>query len=83
LGSYFYWLCCNGFWPEIGETMSAQSDGIEFILQMLERSFLETENAIAPDRLDTFEWRDPRPAEKTDWLAIADSICHDPYRRRK
>jgi hypothetical protein len=40
--------------------MSTQSDGIEFILQMLQDSYLKVESACAPDRLDLFEWSEPR-----------------------
>jgi hypothetical protein len=28
------------------------------------------------------EVREPSKHESTDWLSLADSICHDPWRRR-
>jgi hypothetical protein len=64
--------------------MSIEHDALEMVLKKLAQSHRELEETIVgpkPEPPADVEVRESKPRSK--WLDLANSICHDPYRRRK
>jgi len=62
--------------------MSIEQDALDTVLRKLARTSAEFEETVLgfkpPAPCDT-EVKESKPSK---WLALADSICHEPYRRK-